>query len=420
MAIFQTMVSAPELAQITFSSWQHFLVTLGPTEMGSHIGPTSAVIVSAWPMLTEEARDIAKRLLEHVIVEAGPRLGKNLEEIVDLSSVPELVSLQKKLKKLRGSLSLEGELKRILDQSLNDNLAVATQALGELKGFMDKHHGSIRKLASGDIFDPFIAQMLSSLLGAANREGDGMEQLRLLAFECLAVLGAVDPDRCDIPTKTSTVVVLKNFTDDNESIMFAIHLIRDLLTGAFLSTSDMRFQTEIAYCIQELLKLCGFTRALVTSGSSASIPVKVRNRWASLPKQVVETVAPLLEGRYKLAKSTPSNYQHPIYPSQSTYREWLQAWVSHLITKASGAMAEKIFSVFQAAIRNKDVGIARHLLPHLVLNIMISGHPDDRAAISAEVLSVLKDQDAQDSTSSADKRLLSAQVRFLCSCEVYC
>jgi len=407
------MVSVPELAQVTFSSWHHFLVTLGPSEMGSHIGPTSAAIVSAWPMLTEEAREIAKRLLEYVIVEVGPRLGKNLVEIVDLSSVPELVSLQKKLKKLRGSLGLDEELKRILDQSLNDNLAVATQALGELKGFMVKQHAFIRKLASGDVFDPFIAQMLSSLLGAASREGEGMEQLRLLAFECLSVLGAVDPDRCDIPTKTSTVVVLKNFTDDAESIVFALHLIQDVLTGAFLSTSDMRFQTEIAYCIQELLKICGFTRALVASGSSSSIPVKVRNRWAALPKLVVETVAPLLEGRYNLAKSTSSNYQHPIYPTQSTYREWLQAWVSHLITKASGEMAQRIFSVFRAAIRNKDVGIARHLLPHLVLNIMISGHPDDRAAISAEVLSVLKDQDAQDSTSTADKRLLSAQVSLI-------
>jgi hypothetical protein len=70
-----------------------------------------------------------------------------------------------------------------------------------------------------------------------------------------------------------------------------------------------------------------------------------------------------------------------------------------------------IFGVFRQAVRNKDVVVAHHLLPHLVLNILISGHDADAQNIRAELLIVLEDQVDPDSRSSEDKKLLSAQVR---------
>jgi len=412
MATFQTMVGIPELSEITLESWHKFLSTLGPSEIGPHVGPTSAAFVSLWLTFSPFARELAKKSLDYIIIDVGNQLGRYLDEVVDLSTIPELHLAHGRLKDLRGGWTPKETLQRILERTSSDNLTAAAQSLGELKSFMlTEHQDFIRDLASGDMFDPLVGQILAALFAAACRDGDGTESLRLLAFECIGVLGAVDPDRCEIGFNDPSVVMLNNFKDEGESVHFALHLIRDLLVGAFRSTSDIKYQSHLAYSIQELLRFCQFTPALVAAGNNNSVSLKVRSRWSSLPKHVLETVTPLLEARFTLNLITTSDLQHPIYPNQSTYREWIQLWTTDLITKASGQTAQTIFGVFRSAVRNKDVGVAHHLLPHLVLNILISGNEDDAQSIRSELLVVLQDQVDSESSSTADKKLLSAQVR---------
>ena len=139
------------------------------------------------------------------------------------------------------------------------------------------------ELTSGDIFDPmiWIGGILEVLFLAARRGGDVSQQLRLLAFECIGILGAVDPDRFEGTTDDSAAIILSKFTDGSESMSFAVHLICSLLVGAFRSTSDMSYQTRLAYVIQELLNFCQFTPTLVSVGNSGGPvpPLKIRQRW---------------------------------------------------------------------------------------------------------------------------------------------
>lgn len=410
MATFQTTVNIPELSEAALESWHVFLAMLGPNEIGPHIGPTSAAFVSSWPTLSSGARALVLQSLEYIVMEVGSRLGSHLDDVVDLSTVPEMHHIHDRLKEFRKAWTPKDHLQRILDRSSSVNLSVAILSLGELKTFMLTEQDFIRKLASGDMFDPMVGQVVELLLAAACRDGDGTDALRLLAFESMGVFGAVDPDRCEIKFSDPRMIVLSNFTDEGEAVLFALHLIRDLLVGAFRSTSDLKYQTYLAYSIQELLRFCQFTPALVAAGSGGSLPLRVRNRWNSLPKHVLETVTPLLEGRFTLNPINTPDLQHPIYPSQSTYREWIQLWTVYLITKVSGQTAQKIFSVFRFAVRNKDVAVAHHILPHLVLNILVSGAEKDMQDIRLEILAVLEDQVDVDSGSTADKKLLSAQV----------
>lgn len=412
MATFQTMVNIPELSDATMDSWYKFLSTLGPIELGPHIGPTSAAIVASWNVFSENARNIAFQSLEHIICSMGLQLEQYLGDVVDLSVIAELRPLADELRALRGALSPQDELDRILLQAAGDNLTVATQALQELRTFMSKDRAEyMRQISSGDVFDPVVGRILSALFSAACRDsGEAGEGLRLLAFDCIGVLGAMDPDRCEIPYRNTNMVVMKNYADDNEAIIFALHLIQDLLVGAFRSTSDIKYQSHLAYSIQELLKFCQFTPALVAGGNAGSVTIKVRNRWNNLPKHILETVTPLLEGRFTLNQSTTPDIQHPIYPTQSTYREWIQLWTSYLISIVSGPTAQKLFGVFRSAVRNKDVVVAHHLLPHLVLNILISGNEDHALSIRTEIITVLNDQVNAESSSTSDKKLLSAQV----------
>ena len=407
------MITIPELSDSTLDSWYHFLSVLGPAELGPHIGPTSAAFVACWSNLNPHARDLASQILSNIVLGLGAELGQQVHEIADLSGIEDLRYIHDHIQELRGNWTPRRKLKRILEQCTSDNLTVSTASIAELKEFMlSQQRELLVELTSGDIFDPMIGEILEVLFSAACRGGDVSQQLRLLAFECIGILGAVDPDRFEGATDDSAAVILSNFMDESESMSFAVHLIRNLLVGAFRSTSDMSYQTRLAYVIQELLKFCQFTPALVAVGNSGGPvpPLKVRQRWTHLPKSVLETVSPLLDGRYAIRPYMPQKTQTPVYPNQSTYRDWIQTWTIHLINRVSGETAHKIFSVFRSIVRYQDVVVAHHILPHLVLNVLISDEDGDVAAIRTEFLVVLEDQVNSTSSSLSDKKLLCAQV----------
>lgn len=406
------MIIIPELSESTLDSWHQFLSVLGPAELGPHIGPTSAAFVASWPSLNPRARDLASQILSNIILGLGTDLGEQLHEIADLSEIEDLKYIHNHIQELRIAWTPRQKLKRILEQCTSDNHTVSIASLTELKAFMlSEQRQLLVELASGDIFDPMIREILEVLFSAACRDGDALQQLRLLAFECIGILGAVDPDRFEGTADDSAAAILGNFTEENETMSFVVHLISNLLVGAFRSTSDMSYQTRLAYVIQELLKFCQFTPALVAVGNSGGpVPLKVRQRWNLLPKHVLDTVSPLLGGRYAIRPQMPHKTQTPVYPQQSTYRDWIQTWTIHLINRIVGDTAQKIFSVFRSIVRYQDVVIAHHILPHIVLNVLISGEDEDVEAIRTEFLVVLGDQVDPTSGSFSDKRLLSAQA----------
>ncbi|KAL5508165.1 hypothetical protein ACEPAH_5783 [Sanghuangporus vaninii] len=413
MATLQSTIGLAPLSRAALLTWHSFTVTLSLKDLGPHVGPTTAALVHIWPSLGLEERELAKRTIDYILNDAFGELGEYVDDIVDFSSVPELQMRAHKLREARRSISIKDRLERVLERTYSDNNTVVIQALEELRTFMLMEQPDfVQSLASGDAFDPLIGQLTKALLVVACRDGDNIESLRLLAFDCLGILGAVDPDRFDIPFPDDDMIVLSNFRDENEAMDFAKYLIQNTLVGAFRSTSDLKYQSHLAFAIQELLKFCRFTSDLAIAGTS--VPLKVRNRWSSLPKHVLETVTPLLEGKFAISSTSVAvNCQHPIYPGQQTYREWLQLWTAFLIGQVQGVTAKTIFDAFRLAVRNKDVGVAHQLLPHLVLNILISGSDDVTQKIRNEIVSVLEDQLDATSDSSADKRLLSAQAIFM-------
>ncbi|KNZ76453.1 Serine/threonine-protein kinase atr [Termitomyces sp. J132] len=395
MSTFQTMVIVEELSEVTLETWHVFLTMLEPDEIKPYVGPTTAAFIFSWGMFNINARGFALQSLEYLIIKIGEKLDEHLDDVVDLSTIPELAHLDKHLKHLRREWIPEEHLRRILSHCVSDNLTVAVLSIDELKRFLIAETQIIRQFASGDVFDPMVGQIMTTLIAMSCRDGDGTEPLRLLAFECIGILGALDPDRLEVNVQDPSMIVLNNFTDEEEAILFAMHLIRDLLVGVFRATNDVVYQRYLG------------------SGSGGPPSTKARNRWKSLPKHVVETLISLLDSKYSFHPSPVVQTEHPIYPTQSTYREWIQIWTCHLIDKASGPTARNIFASFPPTVRNKDVVVAYHILPHLVLNILISGHDDDAEAIRIELKTVLEDQINLDSSSAPDKKLLSAQAVFM-------
>ena len=406
----QSMLTIHDLADETLSSWHTFITTLAFKDIGPYVGPTSAAFVTAWPTIGHLGRELVKQAFKYLILDNAEAIGSNLDEVVRLNRIPDLAPYSAKLDALRASWSPTMQLENLLGRVKSDNTTVAELSLVELKHFMDENPQYMLKLASGDVFDPVISKVVTSLWDTACRDGEGMEGLQLLAFDCIGRLGAVDPDRLELAANDSSMILYQNFGDEEESIQFALYLITDVLLGTFRSTSDIKFQSHLAFAIQELLKFCGFTEELVSARSSVALPMKTRSRWFSLPRHVLEACAPLLQAKYTRTWKPPSECAHPIYPSKSTYREWMQDWTAHLIDQVSVRRAKAIFDVFRPVVVDRDVGVARHLLPHLVLHVLISGSDADAQNLQSEIGAVLLDQVHPAAGSSSNRRLLCAQV----------
>jgi len=414
MATLQTMFLVPELAEVTLSTWYTFLSTLKVEDVIPHIGTTSTAIFSAWSALSPSTPESAKKCLHHIVFDVGSAARSdrkaNLHEVVDLGHIPELSEIHTQLQSVR-IWDPRAQLQKILDRCSGNNIMVAEVALSELQNFMKNNQASlIQNLAAGDAFDPLIGSIQLTLFQVVTRDGEGSDTLRQLAFECIGILGAVDPNRCDLNSTDTKMIVWNNFKDVAEARLFALHVIQDVLVDAFRSTSDIKYQGHLAYTIQELLQLCNVSTALVSSESTTPVSAWVRNRWNGFPKHVLETVTPLLGAKFKASHKELPHLPSPIYPHQKTYREWVQLWTAHLMTKASGGMAQKIFGVFCPVVRNKDVGVAHHILLYFVLNILASENDKDTNGIIQELTTVFKDQVASDSLSTPDKKFLSAQV----------
>jgi serine/threonine-protein kinase ATR len=411
MATLQVTLGIPELSDVTLDSWFTFLKTLDHRDALSHAGPTSASLVSYWQSLSPYGREVAGKIMRYLVFDVGNGAdAEGLDEIVDVSTIGGLSDVQARLHAIRRGWSVEVRLYRLLERISSDSLTVTLQALKEVRSLLDEQRNFFQCLASGDFFDPLIGRTLRILSSVAARDVDGMEDVRLVAFECIGAIGALDPDRLDFGMGDSSPIVLKDFADEDESILFAMHLIKDVLVSAFRSTSDMGYQTNLAYAIQELLKFCQFNVSLMSSGRfTTSASLKARTRWDSLPKHVLEVITPLLESRYTMKEKSLPSFELPIYPQYGTYREWLQQWTTWLISEAKGE-AQKIFQPFRSVVRNKDVGVAHHLLPHLVLHTLVFGEQEKIWSIRSEILAVLQDQVNEKSPSSEDKKLLSARV----------
>lgn len=413
MATLQSALEVEGLRSVTLHAFKCFIESLKFNEIGPFIGTTSASFIRLWSEFTAVEKAIATKTLEYIIVDNADGLSNFVQDVADLSGIPELARANKRLQDIRHSWSFSQRSDFLLVRIGSENDVVALQALKELKVLMAGKAPQLQAYAAGDSFDRSIGHLVKVLFGASLKDGPENEQIRNTAFACIGILGALDPDRFEIPPGEPPAVVLENYENHEESITFALHLIQHLLIGAYRTTNDTKHQEFLAFAIQELLSFCGFTVDLVLPSSSTAnlVDSATRQRWNQLPKSVLETCGPLLGGSFSFRERTsPHKAVYPIYTSTNSYRDWIRIWANDLISKLKGAAVKRIFGAFPPVLHLEDIAVAQHLLPHLVLNALISGGDADQLKVRMEMQTVLQDQVSPTHQLSDNSRLLSAQV----------
>lgn len=410
MATLQSSLAVPVLRHPTLEAWHAFITSLKFTDIGPFVGQTSAALVRMYPDLRKPEQEIARKILEYLVKHHGS-LGDYAADMADVASIPALASMSQSLARTRLQESFESRMEQMLRRVDSDNESVCLRGLFDLKSVIESHPRQMREMGAGDTFDATLGRTMKSVISAAIRSGDTWLEVRDLAFECLGSLGALDPDRLEMPTEKASFVLQNNFTDTQESMDFAVDFIQHVLVRAYQSSNDTKHQAALAYSIQQLLRFCQFTPTLLVADSakSSSVPVHVKTRWQLLPKPVVETIAPLLTSRFEVKLSAPSlAVDRPLYSHRATYREWIRDWGLDLIGSVTDPSAKAVFSAFLSVIKSGDVGVARKLIPHLVLHLVIS--QNGIAETQNEVLVVLQDQIRPEPLLPPDSRLLCAQV----------
>ncbi|KAG9097745.1 serine/threonine-protein kinase M1 [Ceratobasidium sp. 370] len=406
MATLQSMLRIDELAEATLSTWYSFIRTLNLLEAAPLLGVTTAAIAANWPRFSPGSKEWAIKALNYLVVDNYRDTRSHAKTAVSLAHIPELKAFNKTMKKLRADID---PLENLLVRSSNENITVATQSLAELRAYINDQRSTIEEYMDGDVFNPLLAHAMKVLFNAACREGEGSEELRSIAYECIGIIGALDPDRLDLQANNRGVMVMHNFEDEEEALWFTVNLISEVLVSAFKSTTDLKYQRHLGWAIQELAKQCGFTSALLKS-SSNSVPSKVRNRWRLLSQEVIETIGPFLEGRFTMQAKPLAAPSFPIYAHSATHREWIQTWTAYLIGQLENPRASKIFEAFLLPIRNQDVRVAKQILPHLV--VTISQSSEDLGHLLQEIVAVLQDQVDSSDAVSDPRKALSAQTIF--------
>ncbi|CAO1612632.1 unnamed protein product [Jaminaea pallidilutea] len=412
MATLSGTLQVPELRLASLLSWKTFMSTLRFDDVGPFIGQTAAALLSEWPALRPIERSVAKKILHYLVVENAQEMRKYIVEIPNLDDLAsEMPEVCRKVRSSRQAWSAEQQLDQILDRAADENANICLRSLHELLEFLSQNRNWVEQQASGSAFGPAIGRMITVLLNTARRSSDSQRNLQELCLQCIGTLGAVDPDRLEMSTDDSPHKLLQNFEDREETIDFAVHLVRDILVSAFRATSDTKHQASLAYAIQELLAFCGFTSVLLRS-SARNAPVKVKQRWNDLPASVVDTISPLLDSKYSITHGPPTEYPKPFYTHSASYRDWIEMWANHLMQSASGDDAQRIFGVFRVLIRHHDLDVTQHILPHAVLHNLISGTDAQREDLRQEFVSVLLDQVDPTTNFAPDRRLLCAQTVF--------
>ena len=405
MQSLQSTLVLPELRQETLNTWGIFVATMRFADFGPFVGRTTGALVANWADFDGTERKVAAKIINEIVGNAR-ELKPYLDEIVGLDGIPELAQIGAALMESRRRLKPQQQLEKILDRASSQNTAIATTSMRELKTFLVAHQNDvIAQYSMGDTFDAMVPAIMQTLLASSTREGD-CDELRMLAYECIGIIGALDPDRFTLPAEAPPFTITSNFTDHEESQDFALHLVRDVLVDAFRATNDTKLQSYLAYAMQELLKFCDFGPELLgQSGMRTSkkgdkaVSANTKKKWDQLPKDQLEILAPLLESRFSLADIQMPQTAHPIYPEASSYRDWLHRWTADLIGRVMAQPTTKgnkdcqdIFGAFRGVLKHQDVAVSHRLLPHLVLHVLIMGDPVASFEIKQEINVVLQDQ----------------------------
>ncbi|XP_027767685.1 serine/threonine-protein kinase ATR isoform X2 [Solanum pennellii] len=395
-----------QIAQISPSSTKHVI---------------SQVFAALVPFLERESDSSSSPLnkiveiLEELVLQNKSILKEHIGEFPPLPTIPALDRVNRMISAGRGMMTLNDQLRDIIDGLDHENLNVRYMVASELSKLLNLRREDIMALITkvGDANMDVMSALITSLLRGCAEQSRTMvgQRLKLICADCLGALGAIDPSK----VKGFSSMRFQIACSDDDLIFELIH---KHLARSFRAAPDTIIQDSAALAIQELLKIAGCEASLddnVVASTSQTrgkrlvkLPVSVvdgkytelqgrgQRLWNRFSSYVKEIIAPCLTSRFQLPSVSDSTSSGPIYRPSMSFRRWIFFWIRKLTAHATGSRAS-IFYACRGIVRH-DMQIAMYLLPYLVLNAVCDGTEEARCGITEEILSVLNAAASENST----------------------
>ena len=429
MAILQSCFQEPAIRQQTLLLWQLLLTRIMVfDDAKSLFAQTTASFVQAYSELSDSEKESVHEILKYVLIDKKAELGTEVHSIANMDGIPELERFQAQLLSQRQQQTFTSQLTGFLARLDTINEIVLVQTLQELATFLQQQAAHIHKLASGNLFDSILGQTVHELLSVAIRNAEAKTAARPLALRCLGILGALDPDRLTFPAEEGSFPLVHDLRDEAECMAFAQYTTEKVLVKVLRSTTDPHQQSALFLAIQGMAAVCGFdTRTRANGHFQPGVEALVRQRWNAVPKAVQDTIEPIISAQIDLQRQSVETNVYPLYTTKPSYRQWLQAWTSDLITQLVQGHAgmvypagkhlgpKALFEPLSACVRgSRDASVAYYLLPYLIFYAVGVGNTTLTTQIRQELEVVLQDRIAprSDMLMTEESRSLCAQVRY--------
>ncbi|XP_055815485.1 serine/threonine-protein kinase ATR isoform X2 [Solanum dulcamara] len=386
-----------KIAQISPSSTKHVI---------------SQVFAALVPFLERESESSSSHLnkiveiLEELVLQNRSILKEHIGEFPPLPTIPALDRVNRMISAGRGMMTLNDQLRDIIDGLDHENLNVRYMVASELSKLLNLRREDIMALITkvGDANRDVMSALITSLLRGCAEQSRTMvgQRLKLICADCLGALGAIDPSK----VKGFSSMRFQIACSDDDLIFELIH---KHLARSFRAAPDTIIQDSAALAIQELLKIAGCEASLddnvvastsqtrgkrlvklpvsMVDGKLTEVQGRGQRLWNRFSSYVKEIIAPCLTSRFQLPSMSDSTSSGPIYRPSMSFRRWIFFWIRKLTAHATGSRAS-IFYACRGIVRH-DMQIAMYLLPYLVLNAVCDGTEEARCGITEEILSVL-------------------------------
>ena len=373
------------IVEVSCKAWNCFVRSLELPLLGLMMSHIIATLLPLLQCLPAKVADI----FNYMIVDNRKTLSKHFHEIYFLPDIPELADAMAVVKQYGDSFDNGQNLKLILAHAIkgiqHESHDVREHALSKLrKTLADKQSEISNYLLNNEQAEPVMSQLVAALLNGCR---DANIQTQILYGQCLGELGAIDPGRLEMITNKPSVKQT-DFHSSMDDDRFAFTLI-NIVVKTFLAVTEPNVQDCAALSLQELLQIYGCSESGETQVNQGVNPHS--KLWKMFPEQTQEILTPLLSSKYRLSIDADYKlYPKPLYGSEKgkNFKDWISNWTGYLISSVRPGKPKQVLTAC-SAIKRHNMEVARHVLPHTVLQILLAGNQVHIKEMFDELMEVL-------------------------------
>lgn len=333
--------------------------------------------------------DTAVVILEYCLITCIEDVQYHISSLGNIPKTKDFAKINNFLLKSLGAKSFLDRITSMVVFLEHDNMMILTNTLLGIKSLLLENEALVLQKLSGENIEQEFSNLFLKLLDVIRKHSD-QSTIKSLVYECIGILGAVDPFKLMLKDDMNAATGKYNFAVTDTVLDFTLFILVRQLVPEYSGASNIQTQSLLAYTIQELLKFIGFSKhsaEQIKTSDRYGLSIKddaLKSRWDSVPKKYIPILFPLLSSKYSL-KDKKQNSSKILLELSDLSTLSINLWLKQLYLRIIGRISERndfyaFFHLLKDLILDTDISVADHILPCAVMNAII----DDNA--SAELI----------------------------------